>query len=113
MAEYAEYASFAFQVGALLVLIVGTLIAVLRFVRERRSVAKPYLLFREGFLASLLLGLDLLIAADIIDTVIAERTLESMSLLGFLVVIRTFLSFSLEVELTGRLPWKGGEKGTA
>jgi uncharacterized membrane protein len=54
----------------------------------------------------LLLGLDLLIAADIIRTVTLEPTLENVSALGVLVVVRTFLAWSLVVELEGRWPWQ-------
>jgi uncharacterized membrane protein len=54
----------------------------------------------------LLLGLDLLIAADVIRTVTLEPTLENVSALGVLVVVRTFLAWSLVVELEGRWPWQ-------
>ena len=54
-----------------------------------------------------------LLAADIIETVFLAKTFESLGLLGILVVIRTFLSFSLEVELTGRLPWRAGDGASA
>jgi uncharacterized membrane protein len=54
----------------------------------------------------LLIGLDLLIAADIINTVILEATLENVLILGLLVLIRTFLSWSLELEMDGRWPWQ-------
>lgn len=55
----------------------------------------------------LLLGLDLLIAADVIRTVTLEPTLQNVAALGLLVVVRTFLSWSLMVELHGRWPWQG------
>lgn len=55
----------------------------------------------------LLLGLDLLIAADVIRTVTLEPTLENVAALGLLVVVRTFLAWSLMVELRGRWPWQG------
>lgn len=55
----------------------------------------------------LLLGLDLLIAADVIRTVTLEPTLENVAALGLLVVVRTFLAWSLMVELHGRWPWQG------
>lgn len=54
----------------------------------------------------LLLGLDLLIAADVIRTVTLEPTLENVAALGLLVVVRTFLAWSLMVELEGRWPWQ-------
>lgn len=59
----------------------------------------------------ILLGLEFLVAADIIHTVAVDLTLETVSVLAIVVLIRTFLSFTLDVELTGRWPWqeRGGE----
>ena len=56
--------------------------------------------------ADMLVGLDLLIAADIIKTVTVDPTLENTATLGLLVLIRTFLSWSIVVEVTGRWPWE-------
>ena len=58
----------------------------------------------------LLLGLEILVAADIIRTVALEPTLASIAALGLLVLIRTFLGWSLTVEIEGRWPWQGGER---
>lgn len=113
MVEFVEYASLAFEVAAVSVMVLGTLLALFRFLSVYRSHEAPYGVFRETFVRSLLLSLELLVAADIIDTVFIEKTLESLGALGLLVVIRTFLSFSLEVELTGRWPWQGGHEGTS
>jgi uncharacterized membrane protein len=60
----------------------------------------------------LLLGLELLVAADIVRTVALEPSLESVAVLGLLVVIRTFLSWSLVVEIEGRWPWQSVSAGT-
>ena len=67
---------------------------------------------RSNFGRSILLGLEFLIAADIINTVAVRPTLESVIVLGAIVLIRTFLSFSLELEIDGRWPWqrRAGEK---
>jgi uncharacterized membrane protein len=62
--------------------------------------------FRRFFGRSILLGLELLVAADIIRTVAVKPTLESVGVLAAIVLIRTFLSFSLELEITGRWPWE-------
>ena len=59
----------------------------------------------------LLLGLDLLIAADIIRTVTLEPTLENVTALGLLIIVRTFLAWSLVVELEGRWPWQLEQRG--
>lgn len=62
---------------------------------------------------SILLGLEVLIAADIMQTVVTEATLRSVLVLGFIVLIRTFLSLSLQVELEGRFPWQKKVEGAA
>jgi uncharacterized membrane protein len=61
---------------------------------------------RETFGGVLLLGLEILVAADLIRTVAVSPTLQSVAVLGLIVVIRTFLSFSLQVEIDGKLPWR-------
>ncbi|MFN2527324.1 MAG: DUF1622 domain-containing protein [Candidatus Baltobacteraceae bacterium] len=65
-----------------------------------------YRTYRLRLGRAILLGLELLVAADIIRTVAVTPTLQSAGVLGIIVVIRTFLSFSLEVELQGRWPWQ-------
>ena len=62
--------------------------------------------FKRGIGRGMLVGLDLLIAADIIKTVTVEATIENTVTLGLLVLIRTFLSWSIVVEVTGRWPWE-------
>ena len=68
---------------------------------------KAYIAYRRDLGRTLLLTLEFLIAADILQTVAVEVTLTSLLMLGGLVVIRTFLSWALEVELSGRWPWQG------
>lgn len=67
-----------------------------------------YATFRQNIGRSILLGLEILVAGDIIRTVAIEPTFDSLVVLGGIVLIRTFLSFSLEVELTGTWPWRRG-----
>jgi len=62
--------------------------------------------FRQQLGRTILLGLELLVVGDIVRTVAAQPTLTSVAILAIIVLIRTFLSFSLEVELTGRWPWQ-------
>jgi uncharacterized membrane protein len=93
-------------------------IALVAFLAARRLVARDadvYGSFRQQLGRAILLGLELLVAADIIRTVAVTPTIESVAVLGGIVLVRTFLSFSLEVELTGRWPWQrgGGEEGGA
>lgn len=70
-----------------------------------------YHAFRTSLARGILLGLEFLVAADIIGTVAVEPTLQNLAVLGLIVLIRTFLSISLEVEIDGQWPWrKGGRK---
>lgn len=74
--------------------------------RIKRRQPDVYRLFRQQLGRSVLLGLELLVAADIIRTVAVRPSLESVGVLAGIVLIRTFLSFSLELEITGRWPWQ-------
>jgi uncharacterized membrane protein len=74
--------------------------------RKRPRPIKPYRQFRQDLGRSILLGLEFLVAADIIRTVSEKPTLQGVAVLGLIVVIRTFLSFTLTVELEGRWPWQ-------
>ncbi|MCW2131247.1 DUF1622 domain-containing protein [Arthrobacter sp. VKM Ac-2550] len=65
-----------------------------------------YETYRRRLGRSILLGLELLVAADIIRTVAVSPTFQSVGVLAIIVLIRTFLSFSLELEITGRWPWQ-------
>ena len=86
-------------------LIVSTLRYLYRVIQKDRNTA--YSAYRRDIGRTLLLTLEFLIAADIIESVTVEKTLASLGILGGLVIIRTFLSFALEVELNGRWPWQG------
>jgi uncharacterized membrane protein len=67
---------------------------------------ESYRIVRTVFGRSILLGLEFLVAADIIRTVAVQPSLQNVTVLGLIVLIRTFLSFSLGVEIDGRLPWR-------
>jgi uncharacterized membrane protein len=89
------------------VLVIGAVIAAgIALVGLTRREAGIYRRFREQFGRTILLGLELLVAGDIVRTVAAQPSLISVAVLAIIVLIRTFLSFSLEVELTGRWPWQ-------
>ena len=90
----------------------ATLILFLYRVQTKTNLLTAYGAFRSSFGRSILLGLEFLIAADIINTVAVRPTLESVAVLAGIVLIRTFLSFSLELEIEGRWPWqrRAGEK---
>jgi uncharacterized membrane protein len=71
-----------------------------------RREADIYSQFRRALGRSILLGLELLVAADIIRTVATTPTLGSVTVLALIVLIRTFLSWSLELEISGQWPWQ-------
>lgn len=78
-----------------------------------RSRHRIWIDVRDQLARSILLGLEFLVTADIIRTVAVELTYESVFLLALIVAIRTFLSFAMEVELTGRWPWQGARDSVA
>jgi uncharacterized membrane protein len=98
----------AIEVGGIAIIVLGLLgasIAVLWQILQGRSGSEAFNLYRSNLGRAILLGLEFLVAADIINTVAIEPTVQSLLILGGIVLIRTFLSFSLEVEIEGRWPW--------
>lgn len=96
------------------VIVIGTGAATLLAAdRARRRMPETYRRYRQQLGRSILLGLELLVAADIIRTVAVAPTLKSVVLLAGIVLIRTFLSFSLELEITGRWPWQKPEPASS
>jgi uncharacterized membrane protein len=98
----------AFDVVGAAVLVVGFIWSVVLAARTWRSAggAEAYRRLRTTFGGVLLLGLEILVAADLVRTVAVSPTLQNVIVLGLIVVIRTFLSFSLQVEIDGSLPWQ-------
>lgn len=93
------------------VIIVGALFAaVSSALRLRRPGGGAYDNFRQQLGRSILLGLEFLVAADIIKTVAITPTAQSVAVLAGIVLIRTFLSWSLGLEMTGRWPWQSRPK---
>ena len=90
------------------IMVLGGLGAFLAFVPRalREKTSDPYEELRRNLGRSILLGLEVLIIADIVRTIIVDPTLESVAVLGAIVVIRILLSFSLEVEIDGAWPWR-------
>jgi uncharacterized membrane protein len=108
MTEFFEHAVNIVEFAAVVLLLVGLAISVGRYliaVAQKKGKA-AYLDFRQNLGRTLLLTLEFLIAADILETVVIKRSLESLGILAGLVVVRTFLSFALDVELEGRWPWQ-------
>ncbi|WP_156842394.1 DUF1622 domain-containing protein [Novosphingobium aquimarinum] len=96
-----------FEAVGILAIIIGAVWSALQALIDRvRAGRWDVRCFRSRLGRSILLGLEFLVAGDIINTVALEPSLESVGILGAVVVIRTFLSWSLEVEIEGRWPWQ-------
>jgi uncharacterized membrane protein len=92
------------------VIVLGALAATVRAAVTARRGGEPiYRPYRQQLGRSILLGLEFLVAGDIIRTVAITPTFTSVGVLAVIVLIRTFLSFSLELEITGRWPGRGRE----
>ena len=95
--------------AGVLVIVVGLLLASGAFAlaqRDRAPRATSYRAYRQQVGRAILLGLEFLVAADIIRTVAVDPSFSGVGVLAILVAVRTFLSFTLEVELEGRWPWQ-------
>jgi uncharacterized membrane protein len=103
-----EHVARGFEVIGAAVLVVGLVWSATVALRLWRAGGgrRAYQALRELFGGALLLGLEVLVAADLIRTVAVTPTLESVAVLGLIVLIRTFLSFSLQVEIDGVPPWR-------
>jgi uncharacterized membrane protein len=107
-----EFIGTAVDAGGVLIVVAGALFATGRFLFPGRAEpTDPYRRYRQDLGRAILLGLEFLVAGDIIRTVVVAPTLENVIVLGLIVLIRTFLSMSLELELEGRWPWQRVEAG--
>jgi len=99
----------AVDIAGVAVMVLGALWLSAGFVHRtlrREPSADSYRRYRQGLGRAILLGLEFLVAGDIIRTVAISPTFRSVGVLAAIVLVRTFLSFSLEVELEGRWPWQ-------
>jgi uncharacterized membrane protein len=104
-----DHVAQGFEALGALILVAGVLLsAVLAALALRRPgpAKQAYKVLRQAFGGTLLLALEILVAADLIRTVAVAPTLDNVLALGLIVLIRTFLSFSLEVEIEGVPPWR-------
>lgn len=107
--RYADLVARAIEGAGIAIIVVGGVVATAWFLwRLARTgmAAEAYHAYRSHLGRGILLGLEFLVAADIIGTVAIDPTLDSLAVLAGIVLIRTFLSFSLEVEIEGRWPWQ-------
>jgi uncharacterized membrane protein len=110
--EILQITTRAMEAAGVLVIVFGVVIAAMGFIRRRTDI-NAYGHVRATLGRAILLGLELLVAADIINTVAIEPSLQSLAILAGIILIRTFLSLSLEVEIEGRWPWQRGDRRDA
>jgi uncharacterized membrane protein len=106
-----EYASSGIEALAVTLMVVIIAVVTVRFAFAFITKGDDaYEQYRQSVGRSLLLGLELLVAADIIRTVALDSTLQNILTLGALVIVRTFLGWTLDVEIDGRWPWQSKPK---
>lgn len=107
-----EIVGFGFEALGVGVIVLGTMLSTYRlFVRGVASARPPYRELRQELGAAIVLGLEFLVAGDIIRTVAVDPTLQNVAALGLIVLIRTFLSMTLQLEIEGHWPWQRNSRG--
>jgi uncharacterized membrane protein len=101
-------ASYAIESVGVLIIIIGSIVATVKIIRRYFSSAKEalYQKYRRDIARSIILGLEFLIAGDIIRTIIVSDTLSNVGVLALIIIMRTFLAFTLHLEIEGRWPWQ-------
>ncbi len=111
MKHFVEMIVIALEASGIAVIVLGALTLIWRYatgILRGVPASHAYHLLRRNLGRVILLGLEFLVAADIINTVSVQPSFRDLGVLGLLVIIRTFLSFALEIEINGRLPWRMG-----
>lgn len=109
-----EYSAQVIEMFAVAIIMIAIVHGTIRYlIRVNQQMSDAYQRLKAQLGKALLLGLEFLVAADIVRTVALEPNLQNVVILGLLVIIRTFLSWSLVVEIEGHWPWRGAEgRGT-
>jgi uncharacterized membrane protein len=110
--ELVEWAIILIEGTGIFIIMAGAAIATTVFVRRfflEKTNTDAYYNYRNQLGRAILLGLEFFVAADIIRTVVIEPSFANVGVLGLVVLIRTFLSFALEVEINGHWPWRDSE----
>lgn len=104
---YINYVAKLIEIAGVLTIVIGTFMALIKFMFAIQKVQpRSYKQLRQELGKGILLGLEILVAGDIIATVVTEPTMERVLTLGVIILIRTFLSLSIEVEIEGKFPWQ-------
>ncbi|KIA96308.1 hypothetical protein OA93_16910 [Flavobacterium sp. KMS] len=108
---YIEYVAKGIEITGIITIIIGIVLAMGKFIFSLQGTTpRSYKILRQELGKGILLGLEILVAGDIIGTVVTEPTMDRVLSLGVIVLIRTFLSLSLEVEIEGKFPWQKSKK---
>ena len=113
---YVDQLAKALELAGVAIIVGGIILATLMFIRDGTHTGdwqSAYPNYRSNIGRGILLGLELLVGADIIATITAPLTVMSVGLLAGIVLIRTFLSFALETEIEGCWPWQRAAKDAA
>jgi uncharacterized membrane protein len=108
-AGIAHWIGVAIEATGISIIVIGAVISTWRFLHDwiaTHGFEDPYNDYRGNLGRAILLGLEFLVAADIVGTVVVDPTLENLGVLALIVLIRTALSFALEVEINGHWPWQ-------
>lgn len=106
--EIISAVGYGIEAVGVLVIVIGIIVSTYQVVTplRNRKAGGRYLLYRRQLGRSIILGLEFLVAGDIIRTVVVAGTLENIAMLGLIILIRSFLIFTLHLEVEGRWPWQ-------
>jgi len=106
--EIIEYLVFIVEIIGIIIIVGGLIYSFLRYILSLQGEEnqKSYKILRQEVGRAILLGLEILVAGDIIETVLIEPTLDRIASLSLIVIIRTILSLSIEYEINERVPWR-------
>lgn len=108
---FIEWSATAIELVTIVLIIIASIFGTIRFLLHlNRTVPDAYKQYKVHLGKMLILALEFMVAADIIRTVALDQTLNNVLMLGLLVMIRTFLSWSLSLEIEGRWPWQASQK---
>ncbi len=111
-ATAASWIAIGIEAAGIIAIVLGAVISTVQFVKRlvtTKSFSGAYPAYRSDLGRSILLGLELLVAADIVGTVVVDPTFGNLGVLAIIVALRIALSFALEVEINGRWPWHQAE----
>jgi len=101
-----EHIARGFEVAGVAIIVIGGVVALIAGLKDFDNMGKFFVDVRRDFGKPLILGLEVLVAADIVQTITVDPSFESVVVLGILVLVRIALSFSLDIEVDGIAPWR-------